>query len=669
MTILPAKNLLASESSPYLRQHAHNPVHWRPWSAEALAEAKATQRPILLSVGYAACHWCHVMAHESFEDEQVAAVMNRLFVNIKVDREERPDVDQIYMAALTAMGEQGGWPLTMFLTPDAKPFWGGTYFPREPRYGRPGFIQIMEAIGQTWLEKRADLEAGSEALSDHISQRLASTNIHSNLDARLLPAFADAIYSSLDMERGGLRGAPKFPNAPFMDALWMNGVRNGHDDHATAVAFSLQCMLSGGIYDHIGGGLCRYSTDAEWMVPHFEKMLYDNAQLISLGSAVYAQTGERAFKRAIEETIAWVQREMMAEGGGFASSLDADSEGEEGRFYLWTREEIETALGDDADRFMAHYALARPDGWEGEPILYLRDEPSELAREDLTGLKSRLLAARETRVRPGRDDKVLTDWNGLMISALANASRVLDRSDWLEIATSAYDSIVASARDGRLPHSRLGDVRLFPAMASDYAAMINAAISLYEASGSSRYISDASAFLSTLDRWYIDEDGFGYFLTASDANDVPLRIRGDVDEAIPSATAQIIKAVLRLSLVTSDSELYDRAVDLAEHALGRTEQQRYGRAGIIAAAELVREPRKLMLVDEQNGRLVSEANRNFDLSRTDVIIPRSAEGQVTLPDGSFINASEPGAYLCIGQSCRPPVRDAESLAELLRSQG
>ncbi|TWH35372.1 thioredoxin domain-containing protein, partial [Aminobacter sp. J15] len=431
MTILPAKNLLASESSPYLRQHAHNPVHWRPWSAEALAEAKATQRPILLSVGYAACHWCHVMAHESFEDEQVAAVMNRLFVNIKVDREERPDVDQIYMAALTAMGEQGGWPLTMFLTPDAKPFWGGTYFPKEPRYGRPDFIQIMEAIGQTWLEKRADLEAGSEALSDHISQRLAGTNIHSNLDARLLPAFADAIYSSLDMERGGLRGGPKFPNAPFMEALWMNGVRNGHDDHAAAVAFSLQCMLSGGIYDHVGGGLCRYSTDAEWMVPHFEKMLYDNAQLIALGSAVYARTGGPAFKRAIEETIAWLQREMMAEGGGFASSLDADSEGEEGRFYLWTREEIETALDDDADRFLVHYALARPDGWEGEPILYLRDEPRELARDELAGLKSRLLQARARRVRPGRDDKVLTDWNGLMISALANASRVFDRSDWL----------------------------------------------------------------------------------------------------------------------------------------------------------------------------------------------------------------------------------------------
>lgn len=671
MTTLPPENLLARASSPYLRQHRNNPVHWRPWSSAALDEARTLDRPILLSVGYAACHWCHVMAHESFEDERVAAVMNRLFVNIKVDREERPDVDQIYMAALTAMGEQGGWPLTMFLTPDARPFWGGTYFPKQPRYGRPGFVQVLEAVHRTWQEKKQELDRSADALATHVEARLAPAASRGTLNADTLSAFADSIFSSIDQAKGGLRGAPKFPNAPFMNVLWLNWLQNGGASHRDAIVNSLKSMLSGGIYDHLGGGLCRYSTDDSWLVPHFEKMLYDNAQLVALASQAYAETGDELFRVRIEETIGWLSREMLVPGGGFASSLDADSDGEEGRFYLWTRDEIEAVLGAaDAERFLARYELAKPETWEGDPVLHRLSSPDHgPADTDLLEAKSRLLAARERRNRPGRDDKVLVDWNGLVIVALAGAGRLFGRQDWIGLAARAFRFVAESSPDGRLPHSILGEEGLRPCMASDYAAMIKAAVSLCEATGDRAYAMQAREWLESLDRWHGDEEGTGHYFTASDSADAPMRVRGDIDEAVPGATAQAIEAMLRLAMLTSDDALYDRTVRTAEAALGRIAQQRYGQAGIVYAAELVRRPKKLIIVDAEEKSLVSEANRFADASRTDIFLPLDADGNdVTLPDGAVLDASQPGAWLCIGQSCLPPVRSGDELARLLRAR-
>ncbi|MEP6567614.1 MAG: thioredoxin domain-containing protein, partial [Mesorhizobium sp.] len=536
---LPAQNLLAEEASPYLQQHSGNPVHWRAWSPAALAEAKTLRRPILLSVGYAACHWCHVMAHESFENDAVAAVMNRLFVNIKVDREERPDIDQIYMAALSAMGEQGGWPLTMFLTPDGKPFWGGTYFPREPRYGRPGFIQVMEAVDKAWREKRPSLDQSADGLTNHVEARLAGTYAKAALDPDTLKQLAGGIDGMIDRDLGGLRGAPKFPNAPFMQTLWLSWLRDGSSAHRDAVLTSLEKMLAGGIYDHIGGGLSRYSTDAEWLVPHFEKMLYDNAQLIRLCNWAYAASGSDLFRVRIEETIDWLLREMRVDGGAFAASLDADSDGEEGLFYTWTKDEIESVLGDDSALFFNHFTLSGPHGWEGKPIVHQSAAQQTLSiveRDQLIPLKEKLLAAREHRVRPGRDGKALTDWNGLMIAALAEAGRSLGRADWIEAAERAFAHIAGSSRDGRLPHSMLGAKKLFPALSTDYAAMTNAAVSLFEATGHWSYVERARQFIEQLDHWHQDNDKTGYFLTASDSTDVPIRIRGDVDEAITSAS-------------------------------------------------------------------------------------------------------------------------------------
>ncbi|KQZ96075.1 thioredoxin domain protein [Mesorhizobium sp. Root157] len=668
---LPPQNLLAREASPYLQQHAANPVHWRGWSPSALEEARMLDRPILLSIGYAACHWCHVMAHESFENHDIAGVMNRLFVNIKVDREERPDIDQVFMAALSAMGEQGGWPLTMFLTPDGKPFWGGTYFPPEPRYGRPGFVQVMEAIDKAWHEKRDSLAQSAEGLTSHVGARLSATHGKGRITAETLTTLAGGIHGMIDLQQGGLKGAPKFPNAPFIHALWLSWLKSGNSRHQEAVILSLEKMLQGGIYDHIGGGLSRYSTDALWLVPHFEKMLYDNAQLLRMCNWAFAQTGNQLFRIRIDETVAWLLRELRVEEGAYASSLDADSEGEEGLFYTWKESEVEGALGSDSALFFDYFALGKPPNWEGKPIIHQTAEQSRRALQNaglVAQLKQRMLATRETRVRPGRDGKILTDWNGLAITALAECGRRFAKPGWIAAAEAAFDQITRSAFDGRLPHSALGAKKLFPALSSDYAAMANAAIALFEATGDPAYIEQARSFIIQLDLWYGDGQGNGYYLSASDSQDVPIRIRGDVDEAIPSATSQIIEALVRLATVTGDIALQDKAWTVAEHAAGRAEHQAYGQVGILNACELALEPRKLILVDDPHKpRFVPVANRIPDPRRIDIVVAVGATNDlVNLPSAAAPPTTAPAAYLCTGQFCLPAITDPTQLeAELL----
>ncbi len=665
------QNLLGNEASPYLRQHAGNPVHWRPWAPAALAEARALNRPVLLSIGYAACHWCHVMAHESFENEAVAAVMNRLFVNIKVDREERPDIDQIYMAALSAMGEQGGWPLTMFLTPQGKPFWGGTYFPPEPRYGRPGFIQVLEAVDKAWRERRESLDRSAEGLTAHVETRLAASHPKAALDPATLAALAQGVYGMIDMQAGGLRGAPKFPNAPFMQTLWLGWLRNGETAWRDAVLVSLEKMLAGGIYDHVGGGLSRYSTDGDWTVPHFEKMLYDNAQLLRLCNWAFAETGNELFRIRIEETVGWMLRELKVEGGGFAASLDADSEGEEGLFYTWARDEIEDALGGDAAEFFRYFNLAQPAAWEGNPVIRQTDaqEKEEVAHKDTAALlKQRLLEIRETRVRPGRDDKILADWNGLAISALAECGRAFKRESWVDAAAAAFHHIDGASESDRLAHSMLGTKKLFPALSGDYAALANAAISLFEATGDPAYIGKARSFLEQLDRWHGDESGHGHYLTASDAADVPIRIRGDIDEALPSATGQIVEAHARLSALTGDGDLQEKTWVLAEHAAGRALHQAYGQAGIVNSCALAMEAMKLVIVeDAEKPNLVPVANRIPDPRRVDIVVPLGTKNDLAaLPGGALPITNRPGAYLCTGQTCLPVITDPAELERKLR---
>ncbi|WP_184768391.1 thioredoxin domain-containing protein [Aminobacter carboxidus] len=670
--MLPQENLLRDEGSPYLRQHGDNPVYWRPWSPAALAEAARLDRPILLSVGYAACHWCHVMAHESFENAEVAEVMNRLFVNIKVDREERPEIDQIYMAALASMGEQGGWPLTMFLTPDAKPFWGGTYFPREARYGRPGFIQVLNAVDAAWRGKRASILQSAGELAQHVGKRLGGTSAPGQITTETAGTLASGIHDMIDRDLGGVRGAPKFPNAPFMQTLWLSWLRTGNEQHRDAVTESMAHLLKGGIYDHVGGGLARYSTDAQWLVPHFEKMLYDNAQLIRQANWAYATTGNELFRIRIEDTIGWLLREMRLPEGTFASTLDADSEGEEGLFYTWTDKRIAEVLGNDSPMFFKYFTITKPDAWEGDPIIHQDAAQSAQSVEDRTlvsSLTSRLLDARQKRVRPGRDDKALTDWNGLAIVALAEAGRSLGRDDWVAAAAGAFTAILASATpEGRLPHSSLGQKRLYPALSSDYAAMINAAIALFEVKRDARYLEHAAHLLKTLETWHADADRTGHYLTASDSADVPMRIRGDIDEAIPSATSQVIEAVIRLANVTGDIALQQRAWTIAEHAAGRIQSQRYGQAGIVNACVLALEPSRLIVVeDPAQPVLVSVANRNPDPRRVDIFVSLGEDTtRAKLPGDILPDTKKAGAYLCTGLICLPVISDPAKLEEALR---
>src|SRR3990170_490590 len=464
-------NLLGQETSPYLLQHKDNPVHWRPWGQAALAEGRAAGKPILLSVGYAACHWCHVMAHESFEDEATAAVMNDLFVNIKVDREERPDVDAIYMGALHELGEQGGWPLTMFLTSDAEPFWGGTYFPKDERYGRPAFVRVLNDVARIYRDEQDKVRQNADVLKDRLKPKPRGAGAAPPNEATLAD-LARRLVQAVDPVHGGIRGAPKFPQPQFFGLLWRAGLRFGLANLLEAVDLTLAHIAQGGIYDHLGGGFSRYSVDERWLVPHFEKMLYDTAQILELLALAWARGGKELFRTRAHETVGWLEREMITQEGVFADSLDADSEGEEGRFYLWTAAEIEAALGaNDAALFAEIYDVTAGGNFEGHNILNrlnaieLRDAETE---RRLAEMREKLLARRASRIRPGFDDKVLADWNGLMIAALANAAEAFDRPEWLAAAERAFAFVsTRMTANGRLLHAyRAGEAKA-PATAND----------------------------------------------------------------------------------------------------------------------------------------------------------------------------------------------------------
>ena len=552
-------NRLGEETSPYLLQHKDNPVHWRAWGEAALAEARATGKPILLSVGYAACHWCHVMAHESFEDEATAEVMNKLFVNIKVDREERPDVDAIYMGALHELGDQGGWPLTMFLTSDAEPFWGGTYFPKEHRYGRPAFVSVLNEVARIYRDEPDKVRTNADVLKD----RLQPAHRVTASDPPSEPMLADLsrrMVQAIDPVNGGIRGAPKFPQPQFFGFLWRSGIRYGLANPLEAVNVTLTRIAQGGIYDHLGGGFSRYSVDERWLVPHFEKMLYDNAQLIELMTESWRESKSPLYAQRIEETVDWLLREMVVEGGGFAASLDADSEGEEGKFYVWSLAEIREILGEDDANFLAEiYGVTANGNFEGHNILNrlgaieLRDAATE---RRLAGLRDRLLRRRASRVRPGFDDKVLADWNGLMIAALANAAAAFDRPEWLAAAKAAFDFVCTKmVANGRLFHAyRAGEAKA-PATANDYANMIRAALTLANVTGNRSYIERAQEWAGVLDRHYWAPDIGGYYFVADDTSDLIVRPMSGQDEATPNANGVMVSNLVALALWTGERAL------------------------------------------------------------------------------------------------------------------
>ena len=676
---VPADNLLAAETSPYLLQHRDNPVAWRAWGEAAFAEARATNRPVLLSVGYAACHWCHVMAHESFEDPAIAGLMNRLFVNIKVDREERPDVDSIYQSALALLGEHGGWPLTMFLTPEGEPFWGGTYFPPAPRYGRPGFAQVLQGVADIYANDKDRIAKNTAALTDALGQ-LAQNHPGEAISPAALDRVAQHMLDEVDPVDGGIGGAPKFPQPAILKLLWRAWQRSRDPALRDACLLTVSRMSQGGIYDHLGGGFARYAVDAHWLVPHFEKMLYDNAQMLQVLLWLWQDSGDRLYLERLRETVAWLLREMLADDGsgspcgGFAASLDADSEGEEGRFYVWSEAEVDALLGAEAALFKAHYDVTARGNWEGKTILNRSAAPAEAEaaiEARLAAGREILLQARNERVWPGWDDKVLADWNGLTITALAEAATALGEPAWLTAAQTAFDFVVSEmTRDGRLHHAwRHGRLK-HPATLDDYANMAEAALALQQATGETRYLDHAEAWVALLERHYWDPDNGGYFLTADDTPGLIVRTKTAADNAVPSGNGTMLAVLARLFYLTGKTAYRERAEALAGAFSGELHRNFFPLATLLNGAELLMSAVQVAIIG-QRGSAETEAliraatglclpNRVFQVIAPDAPLPAGhpAAGK-TQHDG------RPTAYVCHGPACSLPLTDPAALTAAL----
>ncbi len=665
------RNALAEETSPYLLQHKDNPVHWQAWSPAVLAAARAADKPILLSVGYAACHWCHVMAHECFEDPAIAELMNTLFVPIKVDREERPDLDAIYQHALALLGEQGGWPLTMFLTPQGEPFWGGTYFPPTARWGRPGFPEVLRAIHNAYAHDRDTVAKNVGALAEALA-RLAAPRGGDGLSPALTDRLAERLVREVDPFNGGIGDAPKFPQVGLFELLWRAWKRTRQEPFRRAVELTLEHISQGGIYDHVGGGYARYAVDARWLVPHFEKMLYDNAQLIELLTLVWQDTGSGLYAMRVAETIDWAAREMLTAEGAFASSLDADSEHEEGKFYVWSEAEIDRLLGERATRFKPIYDVTAVGNWESRVILNRLRHPTladPATEAELAACRAILFHAREERVRPGLDDKVLADWNGLMIAALAQAGTVFERPDWLDLAKDAFAFVVAEMSDGegRLLHAWRANRKRHRAVLDDYANLARAALALHEATGDTRYLEHAERWVAIADRHYWDESGGGYFFTADDAEALITRTKTAQDNPNPSGNGVMTGVLARLFHLTGNPAHRVRAERVVAAFAGDVERQIFGFAALINGNELLQRAVQIVIRGRRGeadteALLRAVAGVGVPNKVLSVVAPEAALAAGHPAAGKGLSQGRATAYVCEGPVCSLPLVDPAALA-------
>ncbi len=665
-------NHLANETSPYLLQHADNPVDWYPWGEEALRKAKAEDKPIFLSIGYSACHWCHVMAHESFEDPDIAAVMNEHFVNIKVDREQRPDLDRIYMSAVQALTGRGGWPMSVFLTPEGQPFYGGTYFPPQSRYGMPAFPEVLLAVADAWRNRRQELLEGSGQLTAAIARQMAAGP--QGGEATLRPETVESAFQNMqrafDRTHGGWGGAPKFPQPMALEFLLRYHHTTGAHRALDMVTQTLDAMARGGMYDQIGGGFHRYSVDERWLVPHFEKMLYDNAQLARVYLHAWQVTGEPFYRTIAEETLDYVAREMVDPAGGFYSTQDADSEGEEGKFFVWTPDEIHQVLGDEADRFMEAYGVTEGGNFEGKNILELKGGLED--RESLAPARRALFEAREARVHPGRDDKVLASWNGLMLAAFAEAARALDRDDYRGIAERNADFLLSELRtaDGRLVHTWKDGRAAFNGYLEDYAHLIEGLIELYQTTFAPRWIGAARELADTMIEHFSASDG-GFFDTSDDHEALIVRPRELQDNAVPSGNAMAAFGLLRLGGLA----LEPRYLELARASLGSMQdllaQHPLGFGQwLIGLDYALSRPREVALVGEPGApdtrALVEVACGGYRPHQ--VVALGAADGAppaVPLLENRERVDGRATAYVCVDFACRAPVTEPEALKKLI----
>jgi uncharacterized protein len=670
-------NRLAQETSPYLRQHADNPVDWYPWGDEALARAKSEDKPILLSVGYSACHWCHVMAHESFEDAGVAELMNRLFVSVKVDREERPDLDQIYQLAHQMMAQRpGGWPLTMFLAPDGTPFFGGTYFPKQARYNLPGFPELLERVSEFYRLHREEIGRQNESLLAAFGRMQPGVPAHhSELSPAPIDAALRSLKTSFDARWGGFGGAPKFPHAAELAFCLRRHAATG-DAHALELAVvTLERMAEGGIYDHLGGGFCRYSVDAQWTIPHFEKMLYDNGPLLAVYAEAWTATGHPRFERVVAETAAWVMREMQSPEGGYYSSLDADSEHEEGKFYVWTPGEVRSALSAEEYAVLApHYGLGGPPNFEGRhwhlrealPLERVAADTGRTLEESAQLLESgrrKLLALRDRRIRPGRDDKVLTSWNALMIAGMARAALVFDRADWLASAKRAFAFVRATLwKNGRLLATYKDGRAHLNAYLDDYAYLVSAAIELAQAEFDPDTLAFAEDLADVLIEQFEDAANGGFFFTSHDHERLIHRPKPGYDNATPSGNGMAALALQRLSFLTGDT----RYAASAERALAlfypEVAAQPGGHTTLLMALEERLVPTRTIILRGPAEPLARWRRALAGKHAPTTLVLALGADVVDLPPVLAKPVSDRvNAWVCEGVTCLPPVDRLEAL--------
>jgi len=684
---LPEKNRLANETSPYLLQHASNPVDWYPWGDEAISAAKDQEKPIFLSIGYSACHWCHVMEHESFENDQIATVMNEKFINIKVDREERPDLDQIYMSAVVALAGQGGWPMSVFLTPELKPFYGGTYWPPEARMNMPGFRQILEKVHEAWLSQRNRIQAGADELTEAVNKMSALARQQTELSADLLESAREGLLNIFDSRQGGFGQAPKFPHA--MDLRLLLRLSKRFDDRTAreAVTFTLEKMSAGGIYDQIGGGFHRYSVDAHWLVPHFEKMLYDNALLASTYLEAYQLTKNEQFAIITRETLDYTLQEMTQPQGGFYSTQDADSEGVEGKFFVWTQNEILDHLSkEDAEIFCQYFDVSPNGNWEGKSILNrplpheqiaerLEMDPAELAGV-INRCKETLFAVRSQRIAPGRDDKILISWNGLMIAAMAQAGGVLQNARYPDAARAAADFILDQMRDetGRLLHAYKDGRARFNAYLDDYAALIDALVELYQVTFEIKYLDAALQLAERMVSDFYDTDNHGFFYTASDHEKLITRTKDWQDNATPSGNGLAATALLKLGRITGQAIWEEKAGQTLEALSGWMKDAPSATGQSLIALDFLLGPaQECVIIEEQSDSTTGTAMLHALQSRflPNKVVVRHCSG-VSVPtaigpllEGKQTEQEAATVYLCQQGACGLPITKVEQLSEHL----
>ncbi len=677
-------NHLIHETSPYLLQHAHNPVDWYPWSDEAFHKAKSENRPILLSIGYSACHWCHVMERESFEDEKIAALMNDLFVNIKVDREERPDLDEIYMNAVQMLTGRGGWPMTVFLTPEGKPFYGGTYFPPEDRYGVPGFPKILQGVANAYREKPQDVERSVEQILTALQRMSLSTESQQPFSSDVIAQSAEQLAQAYDADHGGLGKAPKFPNVGVYELFLRHYHHSKGSRFLEMVTHTLTKMAQGGIYDHVGGGFHRYSVDAKWLVPHFEKMLYDNAQLVRIYAQVYCITGEPFFKQVVDATMTYLMREMLHTEGGFYSTQDADSEGEEGKFFVWTEAEITRILGEEASEiFCRIYDVSEAGNFEEKNILHpilTLEQASKFFRRDPKAIESlvsdakvKLFEEREKRIKPFRDEKILTSWNGLMLSGLAEAIKISRHPAYLEAANRTVDFIFTKMfRDGRLLHTYKNGTAKILGYLDDYAFLAAGLLDLFEATLNRAHLDRAVELAEIMSDEFWDEAGGGFFYTGRSHERLIAQSKPIFDGSIPSGNAVATQVLLRLHHYTGKEDYLKRAERILRAYYNAMENQPFGFAHMLAALDFyLQKPKEVVLVgDKKESKTLELLTKIHSLYVPNMTLQLASPGDSLEKISSLLAGKKqiedkPTVYVCHNFTCSRPVVEWDDLKPLL----